>query len=246
LIRINDLSFGYGKPLLRGLTASFGDGQITGILGPNGSGKTTLLKLCARLLQPDSGSISIDHSGDPRDVKAFARALAYLPQSRPLPMITVQSLVSHGRFPHLGLSRKFSPADEEAVRHALDLTGMTGCAPRELRTLSGGQRQKAYLAMLIAQGSQHLLLDEPTTHLDIQHQLDLMDLLGQLRDDGRCIAVVLHDISQAVDLCDRILLLHDGAALYDGPASGLYASGAVERAFRVQPVCGSATGFRRL
>lgn len=246
MIQIDNLSFGYDSPLIRNLSARFADGQITGILGPNGCGKTTLLKLCARLLCPASGCISVDGSGEMRDSKAFARALAYLPQSRPMPMITVRALAAHGRFPHLGMARKLTKEDRAAIDRALTMTGMADCADRELRTLSGGQRQKAYIAMLIAQQSQHLLLDEPTTHLDILHQLELMDILRQLRAEGRCIVVVLHDIAQAVALCDRILLIDRGQALYDGPADGLYASGAIEQTFRVSPVPNSAPSFRRL
>lgn len=246
MIQIDNLCFGYHSPLIRDLTARFPDGQITGILGPNGCGKTTLLKLCARLLRPASGSISVDGSGDTRDSKAFARALAYLPQSRPLPMITVRSLAAHGRFPHLGMSRKLSGEDRAAIDRALTMTGMADHAHRELRTLSGGQRQKAYIAMLIAQQSRHLILDEPMTHLDILHQLELMDILRQLRTEGRCIAVVLHDIAQAVELCDRILLIDNGQPLYNGPANGLYASGMIEQAFHVKPTPGSAVSFRRL
>lgn len=247
MIKINDLYFGYGaSPLINGLSARFDDGKITGILGPNGSGKTTTLKLCGRLLSPASGNICVDGSGDKGDTRSFARTLAYLPQTRPLPSITVRSLVSHGRFPHLGLSRKLSAADNAAIDHALEVTGMTDCAYRELRTLSGGQRQKAYIAMLIAQEAQHLLLDEPMTHLDVLHQLDVMDILRRLRDDGRCIAVVLHDIQQAVDLCDHILLLHDGYALYDDPADGLYDSGAIEQAFQVRPAQHKGIAFEKI
>lgn len=247
MIRINDICFGYdGTPLIDHLSAGFADGQITGILGPNGCGKTTTLKLCGRLLSPATGAIQVDGVGDSRDARAFAHAVAYLPQSRPLPSISVRSLVAHGRFPHLGLSRKLGAADNVAIDRALDMTGMTDCARRELRTLSGGQRQKAYIAMLIAQEAQHLLLDEPMTHLDVLHQLELMDILRQLRAEGRCVAVVLHDIPQAVQLCDRILLMHGGQALYDGPSGGLYASGAVEQAFHVRPVVENGVIFRRL
>lgn len=247
MIDIDSLSFGYASlPLLQNLSARFPDGQITGVLGPNGSGKTTLLKLCAKLLTPASGEIRVSDSGDIGDTKAFARALAYLPQTRPLPAITVRSLVSHGRFPHLGTYRRLRETDKAAVDHALRVTGMEIVADRELSTLSGGQRQKAYIAMLIAQESQHLLLDEPMNHLDVLHRIELADILRALRDEGRCIAVVLHDIPQAVELCDRILLLHDGLPLYDGPAGGLYASDAIEKAFRVRPVPDSGVTFAKI
>ena len=249
MIELNRMTFGYasGAPLIAGLSARFGDGRIRAVLGPNGSGKSTLLRLCARQLTPASGTLRVggqDAAG--YDAKAFARMLAYLPQSRPVPMITVRALVAHGRFPHLGMTRRLSAQDEAAVTRALDLTGLSGVAGRDLRTLSGGQRQKAYLAMLIAQDAQHLLLDEPTTYLDIGHQLDLCAILRALRDEGCCIGVVLHDLTQAVSVCDHALLLHEGRLLFDGPAEALYESGTIETAFGVRPVRRQGVSFERL
>lgn len=245
MIQIDNLTFGYDSaPLMASLSAALPDGCITGILGPNGSGKTTLLKLCARLLKPAGGTVCVTDSGNPRDAKAFARTLAYLPQSRPLPAITVRSLVSHGRFPHLDSARRLHEKDHAAIDRALRLTGMDSLADRELSTLSGGQRQKAYIAMMIAQDARHMLLDEPMNHLDVLHRLEVADILRSLRGEGRCIGVVLHDIAHAVELCDKILLLHEGRILYDGPAGGLYASGAIEQAFRVRPNSGGITFSR--
>ena len=246
MIELSALSFGYapGAPLLRSLSARFGDGRIRAVLGPNGSGKSTLLRLCARQLTPESGRLLVGGQPAPAyGAKAFARTLAYLPQSRPVPMITVRSLIAHGRFPHLGMTRRLNAQDEAAVERALSVTGLSGIAGRELRTLSGGQRQKAYLAMLIAQDAPHLLLDEPTTHLDIAHQLELCGILRALREEGRCVVVVMHDLSQALSLADDVLLLHGGVPLYDGPAGGLLASGAIERAFSVYPVLRETLAF---
>ena len=144
------------------------------------------------------------------------------------------------------MTRRLSAADEAAVDRALTMTGMAACAHRDLRTLSGGQRQKAYLAMLIAQGAPHLLLDEPTTYLDVLHQMELMEILSALRDEGCCIGVVLHDLTQAVSLCDRALLLHEGRLLFDGPAEDLYESGAIETAFGVRPVRRQGVFFEHL
>lgn len=247
MIELQGVCFGYDRePLLKGLSCRMEDGSITAVIGPNGSGKSTALKLCARLLSPGGGEIRVDgRPSSEYEPKAFARALAFLPQSRPVPMISVRSLVSHGRFPHLGMTRKLTRADEAAVDRALELTGMTGCARRDLRTLSGGQRQKAYLAMLIAQGAKHLLLDEPTTYLDVLHQMELMDILRALRAEGRCVTVVLHDLTQALQLCDHVLLLHEGRLLYDGSPAELYASGAIEAAFGVRPVRREGVFFER-
>lgn len=239
MIELSALTFGYSpaKPLLDGLSARFADGRIRAVLGPNGSGKSTLLRLCARQLAPASGTLRVgERDASAYDPKAFARKLAFLPQSRPVPMITVRALVAHGRFPHLGMTRRLSARDEAAIAHALAVTGMQSVAGRDLRTLSGGQRQKAYLAMLIAQDAPHLLLDEPTTYLDVAHQLELCTLLRALRREGRCVVVVMHDLAQALTLADDVLLLHEGQPLYDGPADGLVPSGAIERAFGVKPV----------
>ena len=249
MIELSGLTFGYtpAAPLLDGLTARFGDGRIRAVLGPNGSGKSTLLRLCARQLAPASGTLRVGgRDAAAYDAKAFARALSYLPQSRPVPMITVRALVAHGRFPHLGMTRRLSAKDEEAVGRALKNTGLTDVAGRDLRTLSGGQRQKAYLAMLIAQDAPHLLLDEPTTYLDVAHQLELCDILRALRDEGRCLVVVMHDLAQALALADDVLLLCGGQPLYDGPVDGLTGSGAIERAFGVRPVTREGVQFERI
>ncbi len=240
MIQLKNMSFGYGEaPLFKGLTCAFEDGKLTCVVGPNGSGKSTCLKLCARLLRPGAGEIAVDgRPASAYDARAFARALAFLPQSRPLPAITVRSLVSHGRFAYLGLSHRLRPADEEAGgkrpaqnRHARLRRARTAHA-------SGGHRQKAYLAMLIAQGAQNLLLDEPMTYLDVRHQLELLELLHALRDAGKCVVMVVHDLALACEEGDRALLLHEGAPLYDGSAAGLLASGCVETAFRRAPASG--------
>ena len=126
------------------------------------------------------------------------------------------------------------------------MTGMAPLAERELRTLSGGERQKAYLAMLIAQGAQHLLLDEPTTYLDINHQLELMDILRTLRDAGRCVVMVLHDIDLAAAVCDNVIVMQRGGVVYSGAAAALFDSGALEQAYGVRPLPGTGTRFERI
>lgn len=248
MISLQNVRFGYdGKALFQNLSCAFPDRALTCVIGPNGSGKSTCLKLCARLIRPQSGEILVD--GLPAhgyDACAFARALAFLPQSRPLPSITVSSLVSHGRFAYLGLSHKLRPEDEAAVEGALRATGMLEHAGRELRALSGGQRQKAYLAMLIAQGAQNLLLDEPMTYLDVRCQLELLELLATLRDEGRCVVMILHDLALAREAGDRALLLHNGVPIYDGAAEGLFSSGRVEEAFGVRPLPGAGVRFERV
>lgn len=248
MIRMQRVAFSYdGSPFIHDLSCEMADGRITGLIGPNGSGKSTCLKLCAGLIRPQGGEIIVGNAPvSGRSVREFARVLAFLPQSRPVPMITVRSLTENGRFPYLGLGRRLSPADHAAVDSALQMTGMTALSQRELRTLSGGERQKAYLAMLIAQGAQHLLLDEPTTYLDINRQLELMDILRALRDAGRCVVMVLHDIDLAVEVCDHIILMHRGGVAHSGAAAELFGSGALERTYGVRPLPGAGTRFERI
>ena len=248
MIRMQRVAFSYGSaPFIRELSCEMADGRVTGLLGPNGSGKSTCMKLCAGLIRPQGGEILVGGASvSGRKPREFARALAFLPQSRPLPMITVRSLVENGRFPYLGLSRRLGPGDRAAVDSALEMTGMEALAERKLPTLSGGERQKAYLAMLIAQGAQHLLLDEPTTYLDINHQLELMDILRTLRDAGRCVVMVLHDIDLAAQVCDHIIVMQRGGVVYSGVAAALFGSGALERAYGVRPLPGAGTRFERM
>ena len=245
MIVLDSLSFAYGStPIIKELSLRWPDGCITGLVGPNGSGKSTCLKLAAGLLQPQLGSIAVDSAPlESFKGRALGQRVAYLPQSRPVPMITVRSLVSHGRFPHVGLGRKLTQRDEEAIDQALALTGLQDLAHRDLRTLSGGQQQKAYLALLMAQDTPHVLLDEPATYLDIHHQLELMRLLKTFKDAGKCVVVVLHDLNQALSLCDQVQVLAQGHLLYAGKPDQLAASGAIEAAFGVRPRPGTGLDF---
>lgn len=246
MIDLRGVSFAYGSaPVLRDISLLAPDGAVTVLLGPNGSGKSTLLRLMARLLSAQ-GEVLIDRRpASAYAPKELARTLAFLPQTRAVPAISVASLVAHGRFPYLGFSRVHTKADDAAVERALQLTSLEGCAQRDLRTLSGGERQKAYLAMLIAQDTQNLLLDEPTTFLDIAYQLELMRILRALRDEGRCVVVVLHDIDQALALCDRAALLHGGRLLFSGGPEEAALLPAVESAFGVRVLRREGIAFER-
>jgi len=247
MIRIQNLTFGYDKtPVLQNVSCTMPDGCITALIGANGAGKSTLLRLLARLETPIGGTITVnDCHVRAFDSKSFAKTLAYLPQNRPTPMISVRTLVMHGRFARLGPSRRPSAQDEQAVDRALALTGMTAFQHRDVSTLSGGQRQKAYLAMAIAQEAQHILLDEPLTHLDMGCQLELVDILQQLKAEGRCIVMVLHDLALLLRACDSVLLVHNGGIAFDGPVPRLFASGLIEQAFGVKPVYKEGITFER-
>ena len=244
MIELKELTVGYGeKPVLREVSMVFPPGQVTVLLGPNGCGKSTLMKTALGLLPRQGGEILYDGVGlEHLTTRQVARKAAYLAQSREIPSITARRMVLHGRFPYLGYPRRYRAEDYETAQKALEWAGAGDLADCPMQELSGGQRQKVYLAMALAQDTETVFMDEPTTYLDVRHQLELMTLLRQLRNDGRCVVTVLHDLRQAA-ACDRVLVLEQGNIVFDGPGSGLYGSGALELAFGIRAVPGAEAGF---
>lgn len=220
MFELQQVSVGYDHlPLLQDVSFTVQDGQLTTLVGTNGCGKTTLLKAIARQLPLLGGQVQLQgRSIQSYDRKEFARTAAFMPQVRNIPEITVRGLVSHGRFPYLGLSRQMTAKDKAAVQAAMEATGVARWADRDLRELSGGERQRVYLAMALAQGGDAILLDEPTTYLDASAQFELLELLRDLAGQGKAVLLVLHDLAQALQYSDRVAVLAAGKlAAFDTP-----------------------------
>lgn len=213
-LRVADLKAGYGQRLVvDGVSFTVAAGRMTALIGPNGSGKSTLLATMARLLQPMGGTVLLDGRavhGQP--TRALARELGILPQSPLVPEgLTAYELVSRGRHPHQGFLSQWSDKDAAAVETAMGLTGTSDFAGTPVAALSGGQRQRCWIAMAMAQETSVILLDEPTTFLDLRYQVEVLDLLARLANaHGRTVVVVLHDLNMAVAYADTVLCLKDG------------------------------------
>lgn len=236
MIKLEHLSGGYGRTqVIEDLSLFFPNEQITAIVGPNGCGKSTLLKMCSGQLPYLQGEIFVDQkplSGLHR--KEVAQTISYLPQSRTVPEISVERLVMHGRFPWLGYPRVYREEDRRAAEIAMEQAGILEKRKKPLSALSGGERQKAYIAMVLAQNTSHVLLDEPTTYLDIVHQLELLELFSFLKAEHKAVVAVLHDLGMALDTADQIVVMKRGGLLFAGTPEQAAGSGALEEAFGVK------------
>lgn len=233
-LRAEHVSLGYHRdPIITDLSTAVPDGSFTVIIGPNACGKSTLLRGLSRLLTPTTGQVVLDGKAiTSYPAKDVARRLGLLPQSALAPDgITVADLVGRGRYAHQGLLRQWSDADEEALREALAATGTTALAPRRVDELSGGQRQRVWVAMVLAQRTDLLLLDEPTTFLDIAHQVELMELFARLNREGRTIVAVLHDLNHAARYADHIIAMRDGRILAHGTPTEVVTSRRIEEIY---------------
>lgn len=215
-----DLTLGYGdRIVVENLGLEIRTGVITTVIGPNGCGKSTLLRALGRLLKPKSGRVVLDGKAiSAMRTKDVAQVLGMLPQAPVAPEgLTVADLVSRGRHPHQSWIRQWSSDDESEVANALELTGVGDLADRPVDELSGGQRQRAWISMALAQGTDILLLDEPTTYLDLAHSLEVLDLIDRLHEDlGRTVIMVLHDLNLAIRYSDQIIVMSQGKIVEAG------------------------------
>jgi len=219
-LHTENLELGYGPlRVVKDLSVRIPPGKVTMIVGTNACGKSTLLRGLARLLTPTHGAVYLDGKGlTTWRSKEVATVLGLLPQSPTAPEgITVADLVGRGRYPHQGVFRRWSAEDDEAVARALQATDTVELAARPVDELSGGQRQRVWIAMALAQRTPLLLLDEPTTFLDIAHQVEVLDLLSDLNaEDGRTIVIVLHDLNLAARYAQRLVAMKDGRLVASG------------------------------
>ncbi|WP_203614076.1 ABC transporter ATP-binding protein [Streptomyces sp. SID13726] len=234
-LRAEKLHLAYdGRSVVEDLDLTVPTGRITAIVGANACGKSTLLRALARLLAPRGGVVELDGTAL-RSVptRELARKLGILPQTPVAPEgLTVVDLVGRGRSPHQTWWRQWSAADEEAVHAALAATSLTDLADRPVDELSGGQRQRAWIAMAVAQGTPILLLDEPTTYLDLAHQIDVLDLITDLnRREGRTVVMVLHDLNQACRYADHVIAMKAGRIVAEGAPAEVITEAVVEDVF---------------
>lgn len=217
-----------------GLSVRIPDQSFTVIVGPNACGKSTVLRALSRMLKPLAGSVLLDgHAIRTMPARKVARVLGLLPQSPIAPDgITVADLVARGRYPHQGLLRQWSDEDERVVAESMAATGVTGLADRYVDELSGGQRQRVWIAMALAQQTPLLLLDEPTTYLDIAHQIEVLDLCARLHEEeGRTLVAVLHDLNHAARYATHLIALRDGRLVAEGPPEDIVTAALVEEVF---------------
>ncbi|MEU7820727.1 ABC transporter ATP-binding protein [Catellatospora sp. NPDC049133] len=235
-LRAEDLTLAYDRRVVaRDLNVQIADGSFTVIVGPNACGKSTLLKSLARVLKPQAGTVYLDGAAIASlPSRQVAKQLGMLPQSPVVPAgIAVEDLVARGRFAHQRLLRQWSADDEAAVRDAMAVTEVSELADRFVDELSGGQRQRVWLAVALAQQTPILLLDEPTTFLDLAHQFEVLDLCAELHEQGRTVVAVLHDLNQACRYATDLVVMRGGEIVAQGAPEAVMTAELVEHVFGV-------------
>lgn len=240
MIKMKNVCAGYrNEEVLHNISLEFEPGKVTVIIGPNGCGKSTLLKTLVRLNEHSSGMILVDDENiEKLDSASLAQRVAYLPQNKRTPDIGVLRMVLHGRFAYLKYPRRYRKEDYDMAKRALQWVGIEDLAEKNVNELSGGNKQKVYIAMALAQDTDTILLDEPTTYLDIAHQLKMMKLARELAAKGKAVVMVLHDLTQAFQIADKIVVMKEGRVRTCGYSEEVYASGIVKEVFGV--------GFQRV
>ena len=234
-----DATIAYERHVVsRNLDVDIPAGVFTAIVGPNACGKSTLLRALARLHRPARGAVLLDGADIVRlGTKEVARRVGLLPQSAVVPGgMLVRDLVARGRFPHQGLFRQWSQEDRAAVEEAMEMVGVTDLAARPVDELSGGQRQRVWIALALAQGTETILLDEPTTFLDLAHQVDILQLCRRLDADGRTVVAVLHDLNQAARCAEHMIVMHDGRVRVTGSPRRILTEDLIEEVFGLAAV----------
>ena len=247
MVEIRDLSAGYGKrEILRGVSLSMRPGTVTTLLGSNGCGKSTLLKAMLGTADIFGGDILLDgESARQMSATALAQKMAYLPQSKNTPDITVRTLVLHGRFPYLSYPRRYRREDYAFADAALRQMGIEDLAEERLQVLSGGQRQKVYIAMALAQQAGLIMMDEPTTYLDIGQQFRFGRLARELAQQGKTVLLVLHDLPLALQISDTLAVLEEGKLGFVGAPAKIMDSDVLQRVFGVQVAVREEEGQRQ-
>lgn len=238
-LRAESVTIGYDRATIaEDLTVGVPEGSFTAIIGPNGCGKSTLLRAFARVLKPSAGRILLEgKSIHEVPTKVLARRIGLLPQTSLAPDgIRVADLVARGRSPHQSLIQQWRASDEQAVHGALAATRLEELSGRLVDELSGGQRQRVWIAMLLAQQTPFMLLDEPTTFLDIAHQYELMELLRGLHDEGKTIVTVLHDLNQAARYASHLVVMKSGTVMAAGDPRDVLTSALVEEVFGLRSI----------
>ena len=235
MIELRGLGAGYPERIvLQSVDLALEPGKVTILLGPNGCGKSTLLRTACGLLPKQGGEILLDGAAlETYSARQIAQKMAYLPQSRAVPSITARRMVLHGRFPYLSYPRRYRKEDYEMAARALQWVDAEELAERLVTELSGGQQQKVYLAMALAQDTQTILMDEPTTYLDIRHQLETMRLVKELARQGKAVVLVIHDLCLAMETADKIAVLAKGRLLMADTPEKVFASGILNRVMGV-------------
>lgn len=235
MVKIQNLNAGYhGKRVLYDINTMFQAETVTMIIGPNGSGKSTLLRTALGLHPKTGGQIFFDGTESSTMTRVeIAKQIAFLGQEHSIPNIMVEKMVLHGRYPYLGFPRQYSSRDMNLCYKALQEMRAENLAKRNMVELSGGQRQKIHLAMALAQNTPNLWLDEPTTYLDLRHQIEVMNVVRKLAIKKKSVVMIIHDLCMALQTADRLLVMNEGKKVLEGTTDEVFQSGVLKEVFGV-------------